>query len=62
MEKAFDREASYPGQALKIFSWGFQGAEKEAGQIGLTIVILGMAGSICAGWILDKTHAFKYVH
>ncbi|CAG0882020.1 unnamed protein product [Darwinula stevensoni] len=46
----------------RIILFYFPGAEKEAGQIGLTIVILGMAGSIFAGWILDKTHAFKYIH
>ena len=37
----------------------FQDAEADAGRIGLAIVISGMAGSMCCGLILDKTHAFK---
>jgi len=37
----------------------FPGAEADAGRIGLSIVLSGMAGSMCCGMILDKTHAFK---
>jgi len=37
----------------------FENAEADAGRIGLAIVISGMAGSMCCGLILDKTHAFK---
>ena len=42
-----------------IFDFFFQGAEADAGRIGLFIVLSGMAGSMCCGMILDKTHAFK---
>ncbi|GAB1600202.1 feline leukemia virus subgroup C receptor-related protein 2-like isoform X1 [Argonauta hians] len=37
----------------------FPGNQKEVGEIGLTIVIAGVAGSIVAGFWLDKTKAFK---
>jgi len=37
----------------------FKDAEADAGRIGLAIVISGMAGSMCCGLILDRTHAFK---
>jgi len=37
----------------------FEGAEVDAGRIGLVIVICGMAGSMVCGIILDKTHAYK---
>eukprot|EP00095_Tigriopus_kingsejongensis_P011237 maker-scaffold414_size178625-snap-gene-0.29 protein:Tk11237 transcript:maker-scaffold414_size178625-snap-gene-0.29-mRNA-1 annotation:"mfs-type transporter" len=37
----------------------FEGAEEDAGKIGLIIVIFGMMGSMLCGIILDKTHAYK---
>ncbi|XP_012267124.2 uncharacterized MFS-type transporter C09D4.1-like [Athalia rosae] len=37
----------------------FKDGEKEAGQIGLFIVITGMFGSVAFGIILDKYHKFK---
>nr|CAH0103591.1 unnamed protein product [Daphnia galeata] len=37
----------------------FPGQEESAGQIGLTIVVCGMAGSVLGGIILDRTHKFK---
>nr|CAH0103593.1 unnamed protein product [Daphnia galeata] len=37
----------------------FPGEEKNAGRIGLTIVVSGMFGSILFGVILDKTKKFK---
>lgn len=37
-----------------------QGHEESAGQIGLTIVIAGVGGSILAGIWLDKTRTYKY--
>ena len=36
-----------------------QGAEEDAGRIGLTIVIAGVVGSFVGGVMLDKTHWFK---
>ncbi len=39
----------------------FQDAEKDAGRIGLIIVLCGMCGSMVCGIILDKTHAYKSV-
>ena len=37
----------------------FEESQEDAGWIGLTIVITGLAGSIICGFILDKTHQFK---
>lgn len=39
----------------------FKNAEKDAGIIGLVIVLVGMVGSVFCGFILDKTRLFKYV-
>ena len=36
-----------------------QNQEERAGQIGLTIVLAGVAGSIIAGIWLDRTKTFK---
>jgi len=36
-----------------------QGAEEDAGRIGLTIVLAGVIGSFVGGVMLDKTHWFK---
>jgi FLVCR family feline leukemia virus subgroup C receptor-related protein len=36
-----------------------QGAEEDAGRIGLTIVLAGVLGSLMGGVMLDKTHWFK---
>jgi len=32
---------------------------KDAGRIGLAIILTGMIGSVSFGIILDKTHKFK---
>uniref|UniRef100_A0A7G3ART3 Choline/ethanolamine transporter FLVCR1 n=2 Tax=Lutzomyia longipalpis TaxID=7200 RepID=A0A7G3ART3_LUTLO len=37
----------------------YPGHELDAGQIGLCIILLGMAGSVVSGIVLDKTHKFK---
>ncbi|XP_069675411.1 choline/ethanolamine transporter flvcr2a-like [Periplaneta americana] len=37
----------------------FAKAEEDAGRIGLTIVLMGVVGSVTGGIILDKTHRFK---
>lgn len=37
----------------------FEGAEEDAGRIGLTIVVAGVIGSFVGGVMLDKTHWFK---
>nr|CAD7450687.1 unnamed protein product [Timema bartmani] len=39
----------------------YQNATSDAGRIGLTIVLAGMVGSAISGFVLDKTHKFKYV-
>ena len=49
----------YQNSMVKHSNVCSQNAEQDAGQIGLAIVISGMAGSMCCGLILDKTHAFK---
>jgi FLVCR family feline leukemia virus subgroup C receptor-related protein len=36
-----------------------QGAEEDAGRIGLTIMLAGMVGSVMGGIILDRMHWFK---
>ncbi|XP_052087273.1 feline leukemia virus subgroup C receptor-related protein 2-like [Mytilus californianus] len=38
----------------------FPGHQKEAGEIGLTVVIAGIVGAILAGVWLDKTKTFKF--
>ncbi|KAJ8979451.1 hypothetical protein NQ317_006765 [Molorchus minor] len=37
----------------------FEGAEEDAGRMGLAMVIIGIAGSILTGFVLDKTHKYK---
>ena len=37
----------------------FEDAQEDAGRMGLVIVLLGMAGSMVCGFILDKTHQYK---
>jgi len=37
-----------------------QDDNENAGRIGLTIVLAGMAGAVLCGLILDKTHRFKF--
>ncbi|KAJ8938162.1 hypothetical protein NQ318_011927 [Aromia moschata] len=37
----------------------FEGAEEDAGRMGLVMIVIGVAGSILTGFILDKTHKFK---
>jgi FLVCR family feline leukemia virus subgroup C receptor-related protein len=41
------------------FYYILQGAEEDAGRIGLTVVLAGMIGSLIGGIILDKLHWFK---
>lgn len=36
-----------------------QGETKNAGRIGLLIVLAGMLGSVVCGFILDRTAKFK---
>ncbi|KAG1681389.1 Feline leukemia virus subgroup C receptor-related protein 2 [Nymphon striatum] len=43
-------------QALEMH---YQGQETTIGQIGLTIVVAGLIGSVVGGFVLDKTHRFK---
>lgn len=37
----------------------FPGAQTEAGQVGLTLVLAGVVGSVICGVVLDKTRAYK---
>ncbi|CAB3240115.1 unnamed protein product [Arctia plantaginis] len=37
----------------------YEGAQVDAGRIGLCIVVSGMVGSVVCGFILDKTRRFK---
>merc|ERR1711997_1143398 len=37
----------------------FEGAQEDAGRMGLVIVLCGMAGSMICGIILDRTHQYK---
>jgi len=37
----------------------FPDSLKEAGQVGLTLVLLGIAGSVLCGVVLDKTKAYR---
>ncbi|XP_060518783.1 uncharacterized MFS-type transporter C09D4.1 [Cylas formicarius] len=37
----------------------YPGAEIDAGRIGLVIVVAGMAGSVCCGYVLDRFRKFK---
>ncbi|KAK7576443.1 hypothetical protein V9T40_012729 [Parthenolecanium corni] len=39
----------------------FPTGQEDAGIIGLVIVIVGMVGSVCCGYILDKTRLFKEI-
>jgi hypothetical protein len=41
------------------FYYVLQGAEEDAGRIGLTVVLAGMMGSLVGGIILDRVHWFK---
>ncbi|XP_012280797.1 feline leukemia virus subgroup C receptor-related protein 2 isoform X2 [Orussus abietinus] len=43
----------------QIYLTHFENGEKDAGRIGLAIVVMGMMGSVTFGVILDKTHRFK---
>ena len=47
------------GFIFRFYFLDLQGEEKNAGRIGLTIVVSGMFGSILFGVILDKTKKFK---
>ncbi|CAG9771186.1 unnamed protein product [Ceutorhynchus assimilis] len=37
----------------------YQGADKDAGRIGLVITVAGMVGSVCCGYVLDRFRKFK---
>ncbi|XP_066259987.1 uncharacterized MFS-type transporter C09D4.1 [Euwallacea similis] len=37
----------------------YEGAEQDAGRIGLVITVAGMVGSVCCGYILDRSRKFK---
>ncbi|CAL1678174.1 unnamed protein product [Lasius platythorax] len=43
----------------QIFLAHFENGEEDAGRIGVTMIISGLAGTIISGIILDKTHKFK---
>lgn len=36
-----------------------QGASKDAGFIGVTLMLVGLLGSVVSGYILDKTRRYK---
>ncbi|CAG0881273.1 unnamed protein product [Cyprideis torosa] len=42
-----------------MFLEHFEGHEKDAGRIGLVIVVAGMVGSVVSGFFLDRTHKFR---
>ena len=44
----------------KVILTHFENQQADAGWIGLVIVITGLAGSVICGFILDKTHQFKW--
>lgn len=37
----------------------YEGAEQDAGRIGLVITVAGMVGSVCCGYVLDRFRKFK---
>ncbi|KAG5318162.1 FLVC2 protein, partial [Pseudoatta argentina] len=43
----------------QIFLAHFENGEKDAGRIGLIIILIGLVGSVSFGIILDKTHKYK---
>ncbi|XP_046742854.1 uncharacterized MFS-type transporter C09D4.1-like [Diprion similis] len=43
----------------EMYLMRFKSGEVEVGYIGVVITILGMAGAIVAGVVLDRTHKFK---
>lgn len=44
----------------KLLLTYYPGHEMDAGRIGLLMVICGMLGAVACGFILDRTHRFKY--
>jgi hypothetical protein len=36
-----------------------KGADKDAGFIGVTMMLIGLLGSVVSGYILDKTRRYK---
>ena len=44
-----------------IYLITFQDGHEDAGKVGLTLIIGGMVGAVAWGYILDRTHKFKYV-
>ncbi|CAH1392913.1 unnamed protein product [Nezara viridula] len=44
----------------QLFLIHFPNGQTEAGQIGLTLIIGGMWGSVVWGIVLDKTHMFRF--
>jgi len=55
----FLRPSKYGGIQCGCVCPLLQGAEEDAGRIGLTIVLAGVIGSFTGGVMLDKTHWFK---
>lgn len=43
----------------QIYLLHFENGERDAGRIGLAMIVTGMLGSVSFGVILDKTHKFK---
>uniref|UniRef100_A0AAR5PKQ1 Choline/ethanolamine transporter FLVCR1 n=1 Tax=Dendroctonus ponderosae TaxID=77166 RepID=A0AAR5PKQ1_DENPD len=37
----------------------YEGADRDAGRIGLVITVSGMVGSVCCGYVLDRFRKFK---
>ncbi|KAL1491446.1 hypothetical protein ABEB36_012044 [Hypothenemus hampei] len=37
----------------------YEGAQQDAGRIGLVITVAGMVGSVCCGYVLDRFRKFK---
>lgn len=46
---------------MQTLSLLLQNSEKDAGTIGLLLVVIGMLGVVVFGVILDKTKKFKLV-
>ncbi|XP_056637621.1 uncharacterized MFS-type transporter C09D4.1-like isoform X1 [Diorhabda sublineata] len=37
----------------------FEGAQEDAGRMGMVMIVVGMIGAILTGFVLDKTHKYK---
>ncbi|KAH1024719.1 hypothetical protein HUJ05_004165 [Dendroctonus ponderosae] len=40
----------------------YEGADRDAGRIGLVITVSGMVGSVCCGYVLDRFRKFKLIN